>query len=181
MAIVFALEKLFDDVKARFDTEGTAVENLFGWRKPNEKLERGNRISWYPGAPSGGSGPIAPPRHPGNNPRKLFDKLERFTAIIVGFDATAAEDERKQYNAVRVIEDAFLRALHLAAYGNVELDEPEWVTAKVLRRHGAALQYTGTIRSPVFDVPAEVAPADAHAEIDVEELDVTETVSTEVA
>jgi hypothetical protein len=200
MAVVFALEKLFDDVVARFATEGpwitppivsppapgVPVPNEFGWKKPEQQKLRGNRIIWVPGDDdSGDAGEYLPARQIAGNPRNLARVGELFTVYIVGEDKAQPENERAQYNAARVLHDAWFRAVWLAAFGTFKFNKPKWFGDAKERRRGATLRVLGTIDSPLPDTIHDFVAADAHAEIGValhasfDDEDDEETITTE--
>lgn len=171
--IILALPKLYDDVVARFALEGTNVPNVFGWREPAKQLV-GPRIAWIPGDPAGAAGEIVSARNPGRNPRPLATLDELFTVEISSADPTKPEDERGQYQATRVLHDAWYRAVYLAARGTFAIQSVAWITTKKERRYGTALRVVCTIEAMVPDLPLTAAPVDVHADIEVSELDVTE-------
>ncbi len=173
MADTWALTKLFDDVVARFAAEGLAVPNLFGWRE-SAKNTPGKRVVWYPGDPRGDLGDLAVARYPGRNPRPLATLHELFTVEITSNDAAGPENERSQYLAVRQLFDAWFRAVHLAASGTYKIDSCEWVIDKKERRHGACIRVVGSVEAMIPDTEITAAPVDTGADIDVEELDVSE-------
>lgn len=181
MADTLALTKLYDDVVARFAADGTAVPNKFGWRSPahGQAEAPGNRIVWYPGDPRGQLGKLGSARNPGANPRSLGTLGELFTVEISGCDPTGLADEKKQYVATRLLLDAWLRAVYLAAKGTYEVLSSDWVIEKKEARFGACVRLVCSIQAKVPDLEHVVAPVDTHAEIDVEELDVTETQTIE--
>jgi hypothetical protein len=176
-----ALPKLYADVMARFATDaaaedppGTAPSQAFGWREP-AKRSGSMRVVWVPGDDSTGEiGEMGPARNPGRNPRSLGTLAELFTVYLEAVDLTAPENELAQYKVARHLFDAWFRALYLAAHGTVALRSVAWVTDKTLRRYGATIRVVGTIESVVADAPLETAPVDVHAEIEVNELDVSE-------
>lgn len=176
MADILALEKLYTDVLARFVTDGTPVANVFGWRAKDELIPSGARIAWIPGDPSGNAGESAPARNPGRNPRSVATLRELFHVVISSVDPTALEDEAKQYHAVRLLYDVWLRAVHLASYGTYQIKSQAWVTDKKVRRRGAALQVTCTIEAMIPDEAREIAPVDTDAEITTELNGQSETV-----
>ena len=49
MADTLALEKLFDDVAARFTAESTAITQSFGWRERGKQMVQPAHIDWIPG------------------------------------------------------------------------------------------------------------------------------------
>lgn len=196
MAVKFALEALFDAVVARFATEGpwlvapvlappapgTPVPNTFGWKKPEQQQLRGNRIIWVPGDDENGDvGEYLPARQIGAEPRNLARLGERFTVYIVGEDKTQPENERAQYNAARLLHDAWFRAVWKAAYGTFKFDKPRWYGEAKERRRGATMRLLGTLDAPLPDEIHDFVPADAHANVTVIEQDQTETFTTEEA
>lgn len=176
MADTLALEKLFDDVEARFLAENTLAEHVFGWREPARHAV-GPRIAWVPGDPAGNLGAVLPARNPGRNPRPLATVQELCTVEISSGDPRVPEDERAQYRAVRLLRDAWHRAAYLAARGTFAIRSETWIVDKKERRHGAALRIVFSIDSMVPDTARETAPVDTGAEVDVEQLDTTERVS----
>lgn len=181
MAVVLALPRLFDAVVARFTAESTAVANVFGWRAPDQKETRGPRVAWVPGDDGGALGELVQPKKQAllEQGRPLANLEELFHVVIVSADTTAPENERAQYQALRELFDAWWRAVHLAAHGTVRIVSAEWVIDRKVRRHGAAIVVTCSIDAVIPDAPYEKAPVDTAAEIDVEELDVTEHQSIE--
>lgn len=159
MADILALEKLFDDVSARFASESTNAVNVFGWKAPAHQLTS-NRIAWVPGAPSGALGDDAPARNPGRNPRPIATLLEQFHVVISASDGTAPEDERAQYHATRVLRDAWQRACYLAAHGTFGIKSQQWLVDKTQRRFGAAIVAVCWIEAMVPDAVVPV-PDDA--------------------
>ncbi len=182
-----ALVWLFEQVSARLAADGTPVTNAFGWRIPAQH-PYGNRIAWVPGDPSGSLGVIAPPRNPGTTPRSLFTLNELFTCVIYGEDLTDPENEIRQYEIVRYLRDAWLRAIYHTAHGAFTLRTEQWITDRLERRHGAALRCVCDIQATVPDVPfpETVPPAVIEvptppyeplaADLTVQELDVTESI-----
>lgn len=167
MADTLALEKLFDDVAARMSTEGTLSSTLqsFGWREP-PKQAQAPRITWTPGDPQGNAGALQPPRETGTNPRWLAQLEELCTVRIYSQDSTSPENERAQWKSTRLLYDAWMRAVYLAARGNVRVISSKWVAAeRAQRRHGTTLEVLIAILSPIPDVAAGVAPADTSAVI----------------
>lgn len=185
MADTLALEKLFDDVEARFALDGLLrssnppgplAPSTFGWREPSRQDIPGPRIRWVPGDDASGYvGEIAPPKYPGRNPRPLGTLWEQATVYIHGHDASAPEDERAQWKATRLLFDAWWRAIYLAAYGTFEILRAEWVIDKNQRRYGTAIRVLVAVQSMIPDSAHRTAfPS---AAIDVTELDVTETIT----
>lgn len=175
MAEILALEALFDAVKARFTAEGPTAANVFGWRQPAQ-LPVGARIVWIPGDPAGNAGAALPPRGPGGNPRSLATYEEQFTVEISSSDPTAPEDERKQYHAVRLLRDAWHRAVYLAARGTFQIRSETWLIDRKERRHGAVLRIVVELQGMVPDAVQATAPVDTGAAIASSSLDTTENV-----
>jgi hypothetical protein len=174
---MFAVTYLFDNVVARFQDEGTQVPNLFGSREPAKKLVTGNRITWVPGDPNGALGAMLPAKQPGRNPRPLMTIEELVTVEIQASDPSSPENERKQYEATRLLYDAWLRAVYLAARGTFRVVTSSWLNDKKERRHGAAIRVVLAIDAMVPDLAQEIAPVDTGANIDVHEFDVTDNLT----
>jgi hypothetical protein len=178
VAVILALPKLFDDVVARFALDGTDVPMTFGWREPGKHKVSTSRIVWTPGDPSGKAGDIGGPRFPGRNPRPIGNLAELFTVRVESVDASTPELERSQYQTTRELFDAWWRAVYLAAHGTVRIVSATWDTTKKERRYGTALVVVCSVDAMIPDAPAEIAPADSRAVVDVEELDHEETFET---
>lgn len=171
-----ALTHLYDSVRDRFAYEGTSVPQTFGWREPPRQLTGDQRIVWVPGDPAGVVGEIAGARSPGQNPRPLATLDELFTVHITGLDPAQPESERHQYEAARLLYDAWFRAVYLAAHGAFAQLSATWVIERANeRRRGATMRVVASVSAVIPDEAHEVAPVDTAAEIDVEELDVSET------
>lgn len=171
MTTTFALTGLYDAVVARFLAEGTEVPNLFGWREPSKRpasggagtAPTGTRITWVPGDPDGDLGELGPAKQPGRNPRPLATLAELFTVEVQAHDPSAPENERLQYEAARLLFDAWYRAVYLAAHGTFELVSTQWLNEKNQRRHGACIRAVCAINAMVPDVAQRIAPVDVTA------------------
>jgi len=173
-----ALLKLYDDVQARFDSDGTACTMAFGWRPPAQQQLTAARITWTPGDADGKIGEVGAPRRPGRDPRPLGTLHEFFTVEFFAFDPAEPENERLQYQAVRFLFDTWFRAVYLAAYGTFAIVENEWILTSKERRHGAALRVTATIDAMIPDAANTYADADLMAATgDVSELTHTESMT----
>ncbi len=181
--VLFALPALFDAVVARFEEDGLEVPNFFGWREPQKNKRTKSRIVWVPGAPTGSAGVIMPARNPGTNPqpqntgRSLATLNELFHVVITAVSKKDSEDELLQYEAVRLLYDAWYRAVYLAAHGTFGVQSTDWNLSKNERRHGAELIALCTIQSMIPDKAHGTAPTDAMAVIDVSLEDVTDQIT----
>lgn len=155
MADVLALEKLYDDVVARFAADGLQAVNLFGWRQPAlVQTYIPGRITWVPGDQTGAAGVVNPPRNPGRSPRSLATLRELFTVTITAADPSKPEDERAQYRMVRLLRDFWHRAAYHAAHGTFSIQSERWViNERKERRYGAALRIVCSIDAMVPDSP----------------------------
>lgn len=174
MANVLAIESLIAAVNTRFANDGTQAVNVFGWRMPAQHAE-GNRIVWEPGDHTGKLGDSAAPRQPGRNPRPIATLHELFTITINAVDTSDVENEALQYRAARLLHDAWFRAVYLAAHGTFAVLASEWLIDRVERRYGAALRVVLALEAMIPDAPAQLAPVDTSALIDLSLGDNTET------
>jgi len=165
MAIILALEQLYNDVVSRFSDESTEVPNVFGWREPKHRGGQQNRICWVPGDPSGSAGEVVGARQPGRNPRPLATLEETFTVYIEGRDSSDPENELVQYHAARIIFDAWYRAVYLASRTLVKVKSTSWMVDRTARRNGATLRAICTIQSMIPDAAYTVAE-DVEAVVD---------------
>jgi len=160
-----------DQVDVETTAASTPPPNKFGSREPAHRDGKSSRIVWVPGNDeSGDVGKMGPARQPDRNPRPLMTIGELVTVYVEGYDATAPEDQRKQYEITRILADAFLRAVYLAAHGTFEVLAISWVRGekgKGLRQHGAALRFLIAVDAMVPDAPLAIAvPEDL--DVDVE-------------
>lgn len=163
--ITLALGRLYDAVVAQFDTDGTDVACLFGWRASATQKTRDRRIVWIPGDESGAVGMVGSARFPGRNPRPIGTLYEMFRVEIEAVDPTNREDERANYQATRELFDAWYRAVYLAAVGNFTIESSKWTTEKTTRRNGTQLVVVCTLQSMIPDAALETAPTDSAASI----------------
>jgi hypothetical protein len=183
MADTLALEKVFDDVVARFAAESTNVPNVFGWRKPANRGAQQNRICWVPGDPAGAAGAVGPAHHPGENPRSIGTLEEIFTVYIEGRDSSSPEDERAQYVATRFIFDAWFRAAFLSVRNLLTVKSTTWMVDRTTRRHGATLRLVCTVDAKIPDaayVVAEDVVAVADMQLDGDDDEGTENASEDM-
>lgn len=177
MAIVFALTRLFDAVVARFALDGADVPHTFGWLATSEQMQGLTRVTWTPGDPGGSLGALTAPKYTGQTPQRQLATLgELCTIEITAFDPASSSNERAQYQAVREVLDAELRAIHLAAVGTYQIVSSAWVGGDRGRRSGATIRIVIAVQAPVLDLAIAIAPADTGAAIDLHELDVTEPI-----
>lgn len=180
--VCLALPTLRDAVIARFKKDRTCADNEFGWREPQRVKTVEQRIVWVPGDPSGAVGNVGSARHSGETAeqRSLATLRELFTVYIAANDPQFPEDELSQYVATRLLFDAWVRAVYLAAHGTFEIVSLDWNTEKNERRHGAELVCVCWIEAVIPDAPYLLVPVDAEASIttsldDVDEITTTAT------
>lgn len=155
-----ALENLFNVVSASFTADGILASNIFGWRIP-EQHPYGPRVAWVPGNPSNSAGISTAPRNPGGVPRALGMLPELFTVYFTAQDPADPENEQTQYHIVRMLHDAWFRAVYRAAHGTFYIRDEGWETKHNVRRHGATLRVVCEIQAPILDRlpdPPLVAP-----------------------
>lgn len=182
MPDVTGLPAFVDGVSSYLAAAGVSAVVEFGWRKNVQQVNEGdgtaNRIVIQPGTPDGDAGELAPPREVGyglrtvwppptdaapQSPddvvgRELDDWAERATVYVWAVDATAPEDDRRQYVAVRALLQWFRRAAQYAARAAVEVGALRWVNiANVERQYGRELQLELTLHAPIFDLSDEIA------------------------
>jgi hypothetical protein len=145
-----AVENLFNVVSASFTADGILATNLFGWRVPTQH-PYGPRIAWVPGDPSNSAGLTTAPRGPGGNPRQLAMLRELFTVYFTAQDPADPENELVQYHIVRMLHDAWMRAVYHAAHGTYWIRSQGWETKRSERRHGATLRVVCEILAPILD------------------------------
>jgi len=172
----YALTCLFDAVSARFESDCTDAPNLFGWREPQKHKVTTRRIVWVPGNETGDAGELRAARNPGRNPRSLATLAELFHVRIEAYDPQFVEDERKQYEAVRGLYDAWVRAVYLAAHGTFQILSQAYDISHNERRHGATLIVICEVEAVVPDTAHTVAPVDTGADITSSLEDVDENV-----
>lgn len=178
--ICLALPVLFDAVVARFKAEDTCADLSFGWRQPTKHKTSTARIAWVPGTPSGAVGDIGAPVKSGDRSefRSLATLRELFTVYVEANDPQFPENERAQYQATRLLFDAWMRAVYLAARGTFEIQSLDWNIEKNERRNGAELICVCSVEASIPDSPYTFAPADAEADITTSLEDVDEKTLT---
>lgn len=176
MTVVLALPRLYDAVVATFAADaapGEAIPQAFGWREPSRRGAL--RIVWVPGDDASGDlGELGAARSPGRDPRPLATVRELATVYLEAADSSAPENERAQYVAARLLFDAWLRAVYLAARGTFVVLSSAWVIDKKERRYGATIRVVLAIEAMVPDAPSTLAEY-LRAEIETSLLDVDET------
>jgi len=183
MAVVFAWEHLRTAVIAALVADGTfanstvaTAANPLGWREPPRQLVGTSRIVWVPGDPGGNLGEVVGPRFPGpraalgdgNGPaRNLLGLRELFTIDIVGANATAGSmsNEAAQYHATRALYDAWMRAMYLSGFGNLEFRSARWLVDRAEGRYGATIQVVCAMLAVIPDTIMGQAPVDTDASI----------------
>ena len=179
MADTLAIEKLYNDVVARFTAESTAIPNVFGWQTPKQRGAQQNRICWVPGDPSGSAGQVSSARNPGENPRCIATLEELFTVYIEAKNSTSPENELLQYKAARFNFDAWYRAAYLSVRNLLSIKSASWMVDRTTRRFGATLEVVCEIKAMIPDsayTEAEDIEATAAIELD---SDATDPVASE--
>jgi hypothetical protein len=167
MADTLAFEKLVYDVVDRFEHDKTDVPNVFGWRTPERRGGRQNRICWVPGDPSGALGQVTSARFPGGNPRSIGTLEETFTVYIEGRDLDHPEDELQQYAATRLLFDAWYRAVYLSVRNLLTIKSAAWMVDRKTRRHGATLRVVCSLQAMIPDQAYKVVSPNPHAVVDL--------------
>jgi hypothetical protein len=182
MPDITGLPAFVDAVASYLSSNGVSAVVELGWRKDLQQINEGegtaNRIIVQPGTPDGDAGELAAPREVGYglrtqwpppssaNPqspddvvgRELDDWAERATVFVWAVDATAPEDDRRQYIAIRCLLQWFRRAARYAAREACEVGALHWVNiANVERQYGRELQLDLTLHAPIFDLSDEIA------------------------
>ncbi|MCP3886461.1 MAG: hypothetical protein GY700_13525 [Propionibacteriaceae bacterium] len=157
MADTLALEKLYNNVVARFVTDSTNVPNVFGWRKPANRGAQQNRICWVPGDPSGAAGEVVAAHNPGGNPRAIGTLIETFTVYVEGRDSSNPENELAQYKAARLIFDSWFRAAYLSVKNLLTVKSTTWMVERTTRRYGATIRAVCTVQAEIPDLAYEIA------------------------
>lgn len=169
-----ALLILFDAVVARFaaevpvtDPPTVPVPNVFGSRRPSEQMRTAARIAWVPGNDQGGDlGALTSAQRPGRDPRPLATLAELATVYVEAYDITAPSSERAQYEATRLLFDAWWRAVHLAAHsriGRVVAVSARWQNDRKVAQRGACIRVVIQVDAMIPDLPLTYAepPVDA--------------------
>jgi len=164
MATVLALPLLVERVETLFTADGTTANVVFGWREVAKQINQGtgraNRVVFEPGD-SLALGDIGGANQPGRNPRPIATLSELSTVYVWAVDATAPNDELKQYTAARLLFDAVVRAIHNCAAGHATLGarigyritKPRWVRDNPERTFGAEIAFTLAVDSMIPDEP----------------------------
>ena len=173
MTITLALEHLFTEVSASFASDGILADNVFGWRVPAQHPMR-PRVAWVPGDQAASIGLTIGARNPGGNPRSLGTLNELFTVYFTATDTSAPENELVQYHLVRMLRDAWFRAVYQIAHGTFAIVNEGWVTDHLERRSGATAFMVVAIEAAILDVlpdpPLVVSPVESGA-VDARPLD----------
>jgi hypothetical protein len=141
-----------DDALAWLATGPAVVtEFAFGWRASANRSSA-FRVVFTPGS-DGDLGELLPPLQLGGNPRSVADLGELFTVHLEARDATAPQDERKQYTAARLLFDAAWAYMRDAATALLELVDARWVggggTLGAQSQSGATIRLTCALRVPI--------------------------------
>jgi hypothetical protein len=95
---------------------------------------------------------------------------EKMTVYIFAADPRNLADERRQYEAARLLHDVWFRAVwHACAkagtVGRFAVESYTWEVEKKERPHGACLRVVCTAEAKIPDVPGTFAPLDLEAEL----------------
>lgn len=154
--------EIFDDMVALFAEEATLARVVFGGREPTKQTNQGPgraaRVCFVPK-----DGAIGPVHLPGRNPKPLMTHVERFDIYVWGFDASAPNDESKQYKATVALLHAVLRSIRLSSTRAVASDVKP-VGDVIERRFGHEVVFTLSGPNDVLDTPYATAPDDTAAD-----------------
>jgi len=158
MTDALAVSKLFADVSADLAEHAITANVVFGWRELAKQVNQGpgqaNRVVFVPGTvPDGDMGKDLPARNPGRVPRPIATVAEIVTIEVWGYDASAPENELKQYEAARFLYDAVRAAVYRSSHGTYTIEGQNWVTEKTERRFGAAIRIELAIQAMIPDAP----------------------------
>lgn len=184
MAVVFALERLYDAVAARFVELGDTTPHYFGRRPITENVIADTRIVWTPGDPSGALGEMATitSRAQTRNPRPIATLLELATITINAVDTSDLESERAQYHAARELYDRWYACVYEVAHGTFTIEDDRWLIEKVVRPHGAAIQVVIALQASIHETTTyAVATLPTRGVIETTMLDHAQTFETEAA
>jgi len=184
LSIEFALEVLFREVTALFESEDTVVSDgvedksvtqTFGWKEPASLINSAPHIVWVPGDPNGSAGSIVPPRMPGQVPaRSLNDFDELFYVEFHGMNRADPESDQAQYNAAMTLFHLWWRAAYISRSTRVSFVSASWLNDRKVRRAGATIRAICAIQCPILDTASSPALPGTRASITVSELDVTD-------
>lgn len=166
--VILAYEYLFDTVRQAMTDLEISASNVFGWLERDKQIE-GATICWVPGDQSGKLGETVAASMPGRLPRPLATVRELFTIYITGFDLTAAENERAQYHATRVLRDQWYAAVYGAAHGRFVIRDESWVNSTSVL-HGATLRVVIAFEAMVPELPTDIETLPTTADAVVEAL-----------
>jgi hypothetical protein len=177
MPTVLAITTLYNAVVARFTLDSTVCEQSFGWKESAKLSPTNARITWTPGDANGALGSISGAKQPGRNPRSLATLEELVTCDIQAYDPLLPTSEPAQYEATRLLFDAWYRAVYLAARGTFKIISTNWIRPKSGLTHGAAIRVVLTVEAKIPDIASSTAPADSHNTTTIELLDHEETLT----
>jgi hypothetical protein len=157
---ITALQVLRNAVDVDMASRVPGYDTYFGWREPSKQQTAPVRVVWTPGDETGSLGQemaaqkVSIPVAAGQTARNLVDLDEAFHVQIQSVDSACAEDEEAQYNAVRMLWDAWRACAYRATHGQSRIGFLTLVSARWKiegvneKRRGACLIVTGRIRSP---------------------------------
>lgn len=181
MSDTLALLDLYDAVSARFTTESTPCTLAFGWKARAAQVT-GPRIVMVPGDEGGDAGDIGAASQPGRNPRPLATWAETFHVVVSGAgDATDPTNERKAYEATRLLADAWFRAAYLHTGVRMRFEGASWLIDRVTARFSTALVMTFAYEAMIHDTALTETDFDVRGFITASMLDHDETHETDPA
>jgi len=156
------LLQLVRDIREVFTEEGVTANVVLGEREPAKQINQGpgraNRVVFAPGDDSGKAGQYTAARNPGRNPRPLRTWNALCRVYVWAFDGAAPNDEEAQYEAVWVLHDWTVRAIHRKAHGTYQLGDPRWHSSPKERVFGKELVFMLQLEVPILDKPQQVIP-----------------------
>jgi hypothetical protein len=180
VAVVFALEHLFNTVKPVIESSFTAsgrvlVPVVWGRGRPPSNLDTGalGRVVFVPGAPNGDVGPLENPKHWPQPARPLQTLMHQFHVYVYGRALREKSvDVDHDHAAFRVLHEV-LRQIRVystdvgQAGSPVIMRNPQLLKATSVGNLGREYLVPGVIEQPILDALdddfeyVDVAPANA--------------------
>ncbi|WP_156338488.1 hypothetical protein [Chondromyces crocatus] len=145
-----------------FADESITAVVVLGEREPAKQLNQGpgraNRVVFAPGDESGGAGEYAAARNPGRNPRPVRTLVALSRVYVWAYDGAAPNSEEAQYEAVWVLHDRTISAIHRKAHGTYQVTAPRWTNKVTERAFGKELVFMLQLEVPILERPIPTAP-----------------------